>query len=305
MENHNNPTGISGDEENTSSSIQDEEILTDTADETDGTGGKGQDDASTTGEDEEKEESFLTVAEKEAIESDLKLHPEWRPFIEQKQKQLQAGFTRAMQKVPKELRNPQILTELQRKAELLDKLQGDPEAMRLLNNYILAGKKDKEAKKEGVPSDFKELFLEKCNPEQKEFVEWFLPFLNEAIKESVKPLQENASLSEERTERQRLTEVLKDKIRVDDDETWITITEYKKENPNLSYEQCAILLLAEQYPEDIGHKETEKVSSTNKTPAIGSTGGTGSSTGRYTQEQIDAMTPEQYATAFGLSRKPE
>lgn len=260
----------------------------------------------------EKEESFLPEDEQAKLEADLTQHPEWRPFIDNMKKNLQGGFTRAMQKVPKELRDPATLKSIQDKAALYDKLDKDPRMVKLINDYTTNAKKDEKAESKGEVSDFVENFKKDSTPEEKAFLERFEPLFKYMIDKAVKPLADESNLTKEQIAQKDLNEKFSDKYDIDimDADSWQTIKGYKEQNPNLSYEQCLKLAVLDIYPETFEKVGQEKAVSqikkqTKQQVVIGSSKGGGSETGRYTDEQLEAMSPEEYARAMGLQRAPE
>jgi alcohol dehydrogenase class IV len=61
----------------------------------------------------------------------------------------------------------------------------------------------------------------------------------------------------------------------------------------------------EQHPDVFTGQAEQPKPKTADVVAIGTGKGTGSQVGRFTQAQIDAMTPEEYEKNFNLPRKQE
>ncbi|MDI6787547.1 MAG: hypothetical protein QME51_04175 [Planctomycetota bacterium] len=249
--------------------------------------------------------SFLSPTDKEEMDKLKQRNPQLALTLETVYKNMQAGFTKAMQKIPKNLRNPEALSALQQKAQQFDAVLQNPQIVQFINNLGKAQVKDNAAAKKGEEPDKIAELLKNASPEQKQFYEWFKPILDAQIGTVIKPIESEVNTTKEAAAKQDLKERYPDIILDGSDGFWEDTKRIKSQHPSLSWDEALWLAVKEEAPEYFKTQGKETATSKPKpkvAPVLGGKEETEPKVG-YTVEEIEKMSAKEMQEKLKLPRK--
>lgn len=275
---------------------------------------------------QEQVQEFLSLEDKEAMDEYLQMHPNLKPVIDhlhKAHKNMQAGFTKAMQNVPKKYRDGKLLTQMEQSHQILEKMRSTPGFEAALNEIISKGQGAKtETVKEETTGKIEDLIakhLPDVSDEEREGLKRIFPVLEDFFGSKLKPLTEQSAKAEEQAEKQKLASDKKFSG-IDVEDFWDDAKKLRQNNPTLSWKQalalaideCEVFVDAEgneyhsvdEYRQAQGKKEglTTKKPAGKGSFVVGGTKEADKSLRTYSQAELDAMTPEEYEEKMGLKR---
>lgn len=262
-----------------------------------------------------KEESTqFDWADKGDLEKYAQEHPEFAPHVEKLlgyYKGMQGSYTKAMQNVPKHLRNAN-LTDLENKAKQWDNYN------RTKGNQPLVipppAKEFPQVKEELLQRAIKNLeannYGEPLSQEQKNVLQTTLEMLEGIIDVKTKPIVDQVGTIEEERIKNNLAN--NESLQYFDiNSFWPDVQALRKANPNLSYDNCLYLAIQQtkefvdtesgktytspgEYFREMEAKDTPSPKVGKGGFVVGGNKGGGKKTPTYSQAEIDKMTPEEY-----------
>jgi len=259
-----------------------------------------------TGGDGSQEDNFLNQEDQKNLGDYLEQHPELKPYKDHVYKQMQSGFTKAMQGIPKQYRGEKF-KELMQKAEFSDAINKDPKLVALLDGYYKGGNKqdtnapEKESKQDASPETGDDItkMLEDATDEEKAFYSRWRKVFENIADSKMKPISSKVDTYEERSALGEMTEAYPD---IDVKSYWDDVkdnrTKYK-----LGWKEALKLAIADDMPNfyrGLGKDEAAKVSTDAKKAGVVVGASTGTKT-KGSQVKADAdMTAEEFRKAHGL-----
>lgn len=248
-------------------------------------------------------DSFLNPKTKKAIDEQIARNPDLKPNYDNWYKQMQGDYTRKRQADSKWIK------ELETKAATADRIQGDPELMKLIQGFKtgivkLTGPEQKEA-----AGDILAEWLKGLDPEERMLVNRIRPGFEQLIENALAPLR---TVTETTTEKTALAELSASPkfSEIDVPTYWDDVKEIKKKYPAISYEDALKFAIGSDWEnvssnlKKFGEEEAGKKKGAKDVPmkkAAFVAGGSGTGQKQAADETDDAdLTAEQYAKKHGL-----
>ena len=262
--------------------------------------------------------AFLSEDERSKLREDLQNDPELKrllPLIKGKFQQFQSGFTKAMQAVPKEYRDGAKIKDLQTKAQAYERLNSNPELVKLVNGFLQGKKPDGETTEETKQrvTDKIDAFKQGLTAEQKAHIDWLEPYIQELISNAISPLgQDVGSIKDNATRQELLNNPELSYINFTDDRTWNLIREKKQKNPSLSWEEASVLVigasqLREHFSQEGKSEATKAAEAQNakktagKVPVLGGAK-PGEGPSKFSKTELLNMDADTFAREMNLPR---
>lgn len=264
----------------------------------------GEQDANTQGDGQDSvDDSFLDPKTKKAIDEQIARNPDLKPNFDNWYKQMQGDYTRKRQADSKRIK------ELEAKAATTDRIQSDPELMKLIQGFKSGTVKLTAPEKKEAAGDILDEWLKGLDPEERMLVNRIRPGFEKLIENALAPLR---TVTETTTEKTALAELSAspDFSEIDVPTYWDDVKEIKKKYPAMSFEDALKFAVGQDFEnvssnlKKFGKEEAIK-SNGAKEPARKKAafvaGGSGTGEGQTADQGDDAdLTAEQYAKKYGL-----
>lgn len=147
---------------------------------------------------ETTDDSFLSPENKKSIEAELVKNPDLKPNYDNWYKLMQGDYTRKRQSESKKVK------DLEAQAAIVKQIQGDPELVKLIQQYKSGGLKQNTPQTEAV-ADIVDKWISELSPEEKMLWERFRPGIEALVGQKIDPLQKTAATNEEKVSMSELS----------------------------------------------------------------------------------------------------
>lgn len=243
------------------------------------------------------DDSFLSPENKKSIDAELVKNPDLKPNYDNWYKLMQGDYTRKRQA------DSMKVKELETQAALVRQIQGDPELVKLIQQYKSGGLK--QTPKAEAVADVIDKMTEDFSPEEKMLLDRLMPVFEKKIGQMIDPLQKSAATTEEKSSMAELSDD-PEFIEIDVPTYWEDVKAIRGKYLNMPYREALALAIGKDFNnvatklKEFGGEDAKKSNTTPAKKKAGFVAGGGESGAESVIEDDGETSAEAFRKKAGL-----